>query len=469
MLQRRRVGVAFAPMIRSKFKSVLDQMTLRRDLRSAMAISGALAALLPTVVLAHGFSRPARLPSGQGPWLFAVNDRGQALAATSDLVYPIERSGRLGPPWQLAVPGGFSDGVTSLVLDDRGRVAAGLAYGDGSFVPEDSAHNVGCCAHVAVGSWQLGTTPPIAQVLAPPTDHRRYSNVGAPQLVIGPTAVTAIWSAGGGVDPLGAPLESHLDEAFGGFGQPLQAAELLSVPKGIQSVHLSLASNGDPVAAWRENTDELGTLVGLRTGGLPSSARLQHVPGYDDASEGEEFSSDLQGDTVFTYLSGSFSSASRVMAMTSTAGSPFGRPRVIASIGAEAAEPTVVAGGHRSLLAFWTCIALTPTCSKTWGRLMSIPGPRGAPFEVGAKPQGFIDSHGRTVILYEGNWAIEAITSQPGRPFGRPRRISPSHRECQPGTGGNDEPPVATSRNGAAIFYFTCDGHAHQYLVRYAP
>ncbi|MGA9284804.1 MAG: hypothetical protein WBV85_05125 [Solirubrobacteraceae bacterium] len=88
---------------------------------------------------------------------------------------------------------------------------------------------------------------------------------------------------------------------------------------------------------------------------------------------------------------------------------------------------------------------------------------------MGDKAQGFIGPGGRTVIVYEGNSSIQAIVAPPGKPFCRPLRISPAGRSCELGTGGDDEPPIATSHNGHALLYFSCDGGEHEYLVRYSP
>jgi hypothetical protein len=441
-----------------------------------LALCGALTGLTPVAVLARGFSRPVELPSGHGyvlPWTFAINDRGQALAASGGHVYPVEATGRLGTPWPLAVPGGFEPSVGSLVLDDRGRVAAGIYYSDYSDTPEDSAHNPTCCAHVAVASWEFGNSPPLAQVLVPTRDHTRYTNeeLHAPEVVIGPTAVTVMWSAGG-VDPRGEPFEAHLDEAYGRFGQPLEALQTMSVPRGIQSVHLALAPDGRPVASWREDTNEIVTVMGSATGRLPRPTHAQRAPRFskDRSLETGEFTTDLQGDTVFTYLTGAFEGPSSLMAMTSTNGRRFGRPRVIARTGPEALAPRVVAGERRSILAFWSCLAHTRRCSTTWGRRADLFGSLGAPFKVGRYPEGFIDSRGRTVVLYDhGYSSVEAITAAPGGQFGRPQRISPFREECELDTGGDAEPPVAASRNGAAIFYITCGGGDHEYLMRYTP
>lgn len=459
---------------------------MRVKLVRAIAISATATALLPTTALAGSFTRPVRLPEG-GPWLFALNDRGQALATDGSLVYPVERSGRLGDPWKVTVPGGFEAYVDSLALDDGGRVGAGLAYSDGSVPPGEGEYGgPGCCAHVAVVSWKLGAKPPVAQVVAPPTDHHSYSEgeLGAPEVVIGPKAVTALWSTGD-VSPrqsaLGESFEAQLNEAFGPFGGTLQARRMVSVPKGVQSVHLALDPAGDPIAAWRDDFGVLHSVRGRANGARPNASQATTIPGQGAAesesefAEGNEFSSDAQGDTVFSYIPFPFERKGRVTVMTSVDGRPFRAARIIAFTGREHNHPIVVAGGNRSLLVFTSCIAMIGECSLTWARRASIFGAHELPFGVGGEPQAFIDSRGRSVIVFEGEpaldgeSAIEAITAEPGGPFGNRRRISPAGQRCELGTGSDDEPPPASSPNGAAIFYFQCGESGQEYLVRYTP
>jgi hypothetical protein len=450
-------------------------MTIRRTLLGVVTIAGAFAALLPAVALADGFSSPVRLPSfpeGEYAWSFAVNDRGQALAAADNRVYPVGRSGRLGRPWSFVAPDGRPEEVGSIFLDDRGRVAVGLSYNDFSDVPEELEHNSICCWHAAVARWELGTGSPTVQILEPAGGHTSRSDEAllGPEVAIGPTALTALWTEGGGG-------EAHLEEASGAFGQPLQEHQIMSAPKGIQSIHLSLAPSGEPLAAWRVDTDGIGTVEGSASGELPNPPPAQKAPGFTQDKEQQqepavdgEFSSDLQGDTVFTYLTGNFASHSRrVLAMTSTNGGPFRPPRLLARTGPEADTPTVVTGGDRALLVFWSCIAEIRACSSTWARRVALFEPLRRPFKVGDDPEGFIDSHGRTVIAYDGNSVIEAIIAQPGKPFGAPHRISHPNSYCHVGPAGEGGESPQPSRNGAAIFYYSCESTERQYLVRYTP
>jgi hypothetical protein len=99
---------------------------------------------------------------------------------------------------------------------------------------------------------------------------------------------------------------SMLDEAFGPFGGPLQARTMVSVPKGVQSVHLALDPAGDPIAAWRDDLGVLHAARGWANGSLPNTAPATIVPGNSGAepgskfAEGNEFSSDPQGDTAIS-------------------------------------------------------------------------------------------------------------------------------------------------------------------------
>lgn len=457
---------------------------MRAKLVRAIAFSITAAALLPATALAGSFTRPVRLPGTGGGWLFALNDRGQALATDGNLIYPVERSGRLGHPWKVTVPGGFKAYLGSLALDDRGRVAAGLIYSDESVPPGEGEYgSPGCCARVAVASWKLGTKPPVAQLLVPPTDQNRWSNgeLDAPSVVIGPEAVTALWGAGD-VSPTGyppypdaQPFAAQLDEAFGPFGAALEAKTMMSVSKGVQSVHLVLDPAGDPLAAWRDDLGELHSVRGRPGGALPSASQATIISrggaaeSDSEFADGNEFSSDPQGDTVFAYIPSPFEKKGKVMAMTSVDGRPFGAPRTIASAGRQHGPPTVVAGGNRSLLVFTNCLAMVGECSLERGRRTNIFGVHERPFGVGGASQAFIDSRGRSVIAFEGDSAIEAITAEPRSPFGHRRRISPAGRYCRLGTGDEDEPPPASSPNGAAIFYYQCGEADDEYLVRYTP
>jgi hypothetical protein len=127
----------------------------------------------------------------------------------------------------------------------------------------------------------------------------------------------------------------------------------------------------------------------------------------------------------------------------------------------------VVAGGDRTILALWGCDG--EDCSNDWGRRGSVFGRFGVPFRVGVNPEGFVDSHGRTVIAYDRGSTLEAITAEAGRPFGRPHRIVTPGRECALSSGGQYEAPVTASGNGHATFLVGCFVGSGEYVVRYTP
>jgi hypothetical protein len=92
--------------------------------------------------------------------------------------------------------------------------------------------------------------------------------------------------------------------------------------------------------------------------------------------------------------------------------------------------------------------------------------------------EAFIDSRGRTVLVYDTNpvvipisrtGGLYAVTAEPGKPFGAPRPFATRlGYNFQLGAEHDDEPPLPTSPNGHAILYFTSD-EDEQYLVRYMP
>ncbi|MGH2864490.1 MAG: hypothetical protein ACRDJX_04485, partial [Solirubrobacteraceae bacterium] len=196
-------------------------------------------AAVSSAALAGQFSTPVPLPrSEQEAWRFAVNDRGQAIAARfSDgdrvLVYPVARSGRLGRPWHLAVPGFLirGDRAPAVALNGRGRVAVALSVEETR--PGPAEHSLGSGEHVAIASWQLGAKPPALQVLTPEGDEASYSEgqLTPPEVVIGRTSITAIWAAGGRA-PVEGIIPANVDEAYGSVGGQLRAVKLATVADG---------------------------------------------------------------------------------------------------------------------------------------------------------------------------------------------------------------------------------------------
>jgi len=430
----------------------------------------------PAIASGGTFSRPVRLPSAPSlVWDFAVNDHGQAVAVEGSehgaLVYPVGRRGHLGKPWRVELPGGFPGGETSVALDSRGRIAVGILYYDKTQEASREYHGgSGCCQRVAVASWRLGAKPPMAQALSPPQDAESgnlHHALQVPLLAMGPTALTALWTTGAEAEFEGRSGggEVQIEQAFGAYGSPLSTAMVFAAPKGALMPHLSLEPNGDPVASWLDEGDELRTVAGSPTGALQPPARAQRAPKLSDPVG---FTSDYEGDTVFSYFSRLSRKTSELRYMTSHDGGLFTRPREVGLTGSEVPVATVVAGGHRTLLAFWGCLGLENSCTQR-GKIGKISGTFSKAFTPHGTPEGFIDSSARAVIVYDTDYGLYATTAESGEPLtpSRPFAARLPHY-FQLGAEQDEEPPLPTSPNGHAILYFT-NGENEQYLVRYTP
>jgi hypothetical protein len=473
----------------------------RRALIALAVPLWALAAMLPAPAFAGSFSAPVRLPGTQGTeWRFAVNDRGEAVGVRGSekgaLFYALEATGGLGSPIEIGIPGNFASTKQSVAIDPRGRVAVGLLYRDDTVVPsrEYKEHEgPGCCGRVALSSWQLGQQPPVAQVLSAQQsaktgpDHQVFE---APSIVIGPSAITALWTREGPQEVENGPgeppevNETQLEAAFGHFSEPLHLARVITAPRGISLTHLSLAPNGDPVASWLEDGDKLLSVSGSRTGALHRPKGVQRIPRL---SEPAGFAKQAGGDTVFAYFwdypegrpqTCSRCSRSRLMMMSSRAGGPFGRPRQISFI-SEAIEATL-AGGHHFLMAVWAKSFHFIEEGHLYVQRGSVSGRFGAPQALGfgSHPQAFADSHGDAVIIYrrpvihnQNADEIVAVTARSGHRFGPPRPLAPHLKGCELDNGREtiNSQPIATSPTGYALFYITCEEGAAQYLIRYTP
>jgi hypothetical protein len=387
-----------------------------------------------------------------------VNNQGQAVATEGALheivVYPIGSAGRLGKPWQVELPGDGGVGETSVTLGSHGKIAVGAVYGNG----------------VAIASWTLGETPPMAQVfpLSPSVEAAGLSPLKAPLLVIGPSAVTALWTIGlppQREETIYPPKE--IEQAYGPFGSQLTSAQLFAAPQEVVDPYLSLEPNGDPVASWLDDGDKIRTVTGPRSGALQHSATAQEAPGLFDVGG---FTSDYEGDTVFSYFSRVSKTAGELRYMTSHDGGPFTPPRDIALTGDELFDASVFAGGDRTLLAFWQCESPTRDC-KERGKIGKVSGALSRSFTTYATPEAFISSSGRAVIIYHTECCgLYAVTAEPGRQFTSPRRFATRLPKGYAfGAGGDEEPPPSTSPNGHAILYFTNEENGRQYLVRYTP
>ena len=374
-------------------------------------------------------------------------------------------------PWEMTLPGSFGGGEASVALDSRGRIAVGVIYSD----------NTGqeCCARAAIASWMLGSKPPTAQPLSPPQNAETGSlhhALQAPLLVIGRSAITALWTVGSEREREGkSGGEVQIYQAFGHFGGPLHVAKVFTAPDGVSLPHLGLEPDGDPVASWLDDTDKIRTVTGSQSGRRGRPAPAQRAPQF---SEAVGFTNDDEGDTIFSYWSRLSEDTVELRYMTSTDGSRFTRPKEIGLTSSKEGGTiigfaTVLAGGHHTLVALWSCSGGgTPECAYYQGRIGSVSGSSWKAFGTrifGKPPEGFVDSRGRVVIVYDAlSEGLFAITANPGESPGPPRRFASPLRYYLPGTGADEEPPLPTSPNGHAILYFT-NGENEQYLVRYTP
>jgi hypothetical protein len=433
-------------------------------------------AAFSAVASAETFSQPVRLSSAPGlVWDFAVNDRGQAVAVEGNAhgasVFPIGRNGHLGKPWQVKLPGGFPGSETSVTLDSRGRIAVGILYQDDTAEPNQ--RTPGCCLRVAVASWKLGSKPPTAQSLSPPQDAETgypHQALLAPLLMIGPSAITALWTIGSEPERehRSGPGEVQIEQAFGPFGSRLRSAQLFAAPKGVVAPHLSLEPNGDPVASWLDDVNKIRTVTGSHSGALRRPTRVQRAP---ELSQPVGFTNDDEGDTIFSYFSSSSKNTSELRYMTSQGGGPFTHPRGIGLTDSESPGATVLAGGHRTLLAFWGCSGLDIVC-KEQRKIGTVSGAFSRSFTPLESPKGVIDSSGRTLIVYNTEHGLYETTAERGKPFMPPRRFAaPLPHYFQLGMDQDEESPLLTSPNGHAILCFAdyANGENEQYLVRYTP
>jgi len=182
------------------------------------------------------------------------------------------------------------------------------------------------------------------------------------------------------------PGEAQLYDAFGQFSGRLHVRIMRSAPQGVQSVHLALDSAGEPIAAWRDDLEVLHSVRGGANGALPRASRDTLIPHYrrvepdSEFAEGNEFSSDPQGDTVFSYISGGFEKKSKVMTMTSLDGRPFGAPRAIADAGPEHDHPIQMVSSNHTDDADADLLAASGAATST--PVVGLPG-QGKPLTIG--------------------------------------------------------------------------------------
>jgi hypothetical protein len=446
-----------------------------------------------STAVAGTFSSPVLLPGGQGgEWQFAVNDRGEGGAVRgseeSPLFYALQGGGVASPvplpiPRKFRLP--FPSQDRSIAIDPRGRVAVGLVLDDGTEAPSNVEHgSAGCCGRAAIVSWQLGQQPPVAQVLSAKQRARAGRNhqvLEAPSIVIGPSAITALWTREEGVEgepeaeSEPEPNETQLEEAFGRVTGPLRVRRVATAPRGVSLTHLNLAPDGAPIASWVEDGDKLLSVKGFRTGALRRSKHVRRIPRL---TELEGFANNGGGDPVFAYFSDfHHHTRSRLLMMRSRAGGPFGALREITLIH-EAIDATL-AGRGRFILAVWARALSELDEGHLYVQRGSVFGRfgRAQALGVGSQAHAFVDSRGDSVIVYRrlvphnpSAHEIVAVTAAPGHRFSAPQPLAPNLRGCDSINGSEiRSPPIATSPDGHAAFYIPCEEGVHQYLIRYTP
>jgi hypothetical protein len=472
------------------------QMRPRAIFLALIVLLGAITGLAPATAAAGHFSKPVRLPTKDEEWRFAVNNQDEAVGVHGStkgaVVVQLGRSGRIAHSWLVKAPIHTEWVDPYVALGDRGRIAVGILYADSQQEPSHEYHGgPGCCDHVAIASWKLGERPPVAQAVSPPltaatgTTHQPYPPI---LMTIAGSTVTALWARGYQPEYL-EPEEGQLEEAFGRVGKPLQTAKLLTAPRGFAYLDLHLEPDGRPVVSWIDDGDTIRTVTGSLTGALSTPVHFQHIPTVSETNIAQAqavgFTHDDEGDTTFAYISGNPEGPQKLLMMTSTYGSPFSRPREVASLPRETDRASIVAGGHRSLLALWTYTR--GSTEHIEYRRGSAFGSFGRQFQIettpytGAGGTGFIDSYGRAVLIqpdavahHSSHFELDAFTAQQNSPFAHRQQIAPMLRDCGLNLGETiGIQPIATSPNGRAVFYATCEYGSHQeysqYLIRYTP
>ena len=354
---------------------------------------------------------------------------------------------------------------------------------------------------MAVASWRLGEPPPsVAQTIrqnVPSSEPHQI--VREPVLVVGPGALTVLWVRADTLaeseeqenesdnDP--QPNETQLEEAYARLGEPLHVKRLVTVPKGIYRLHMSLAADGTPVASWIEDGNKLVSARGEPDGDVSRQMHVRFMPKLT-LVQGFGFAP-FDEDSLAYFSNIPRHQQSRLMLMTSSAGQRFSPPRRLGAI-QQAVEPHLgvqanpevevkVARRGRSLLAVWVrTFGLCCGQEHLHVRRGSISGHLGPAQTLGLGDvlQGaFIDEHGRSVIIYRQltrhphrTFASEtfAVTALPGHRFGRPLALFP-HNHCEPTLTVRwlQEPIVAISPNGHAIIPLDCENV--DYFVGYTP
>jgi hypothetical protein len=423
--------------------------------------------LAPAAAVAGTFSRLLPLPEAEMP--LAVNDHGQVVGVmsmdTGVEVVRLRGRGVAGHPAPVALPKPYAGlRAASVVFDARDRVALGLVYDDGFRAAE--GHSGTCCDRLAFASWRLGGPVPTVQVLSHTSSQDAVianQPAGPPLLQISAAGITALWASG---DPaLYEPGITRINQAFGAFGGPLQTAGLMTTGAKVSNLSLSSTRTGLPLATWLVGETALYGSRTSRGRGLRAPARLFRVHGLGD--ELGVLASDTRGDRVFAFGPGY--SSRKLFVVNGQPSGHFGWLRVLHIVHL-ATPPLLVAGGARSWLLVWQdeSFDLHVARGTAFGRSVEETT-LGEGY--GLILRAFIDSRGRAVVVYERGrrrGELVAVTAQPGRPLGRPRRIAALPRDCSP--------PIApaplsmtlvNSPNGHAVLEVSCDKRS--YWSRYTP
>ena len=150
----------------------------------------------------------------------------------------------------------------------------------------------------------------------------------------------------------------------------LCSAQLFAAPKGVVAPHLSLEPDGDPVASWLDDVNKFShrDRISQRrvTASHPSSTCTRAEPA-------RRLHQRLRGRHHLRHFSSLSKNTSELRYMTSQDGGLFTHPRGIGLTGSESPGATVLAGGHRRLLAFWGCSGLETVC-KEQGKIGTVSG-----------------------------------------------------------------------------------------------
>ncbi len=478
-------------------------MRAKRGALLALAVGSTLTVVVAAPASA-GFSAPVFVGSSQAGsgWdasSLAVNDAGEAVAAYPEevsqwcsgeprpqpgglVLQALGRTGTVGPPESVRVPGWFGGGVGSMSLDDAGRVAVGATFSDWTSPSGCEPHSFGCCSRVAVTTWRLGHGPPRLAVLAPRRtrlEEAATEALGTPSVLVDRGTVTAVWPVGvpegGGV----GPERSFIEEAHGPFGGRLRGAVLATAGGNLGTV--GLFDLGGPFAFWISTyngydsharkvveTTVLHTATGPPGGFL---TRLQHGFGVPDSEA--DVVKDGDGDVVIgmDVLQEPHARESYLIFRKPPRGRFGLRERL--QVGGQVERASIAAGGRDTVI-----LVEQHYDGGVYVRRGSLNAPFGAPVYLGGtspeadqQPEVFVDRRGRAVVVFTRRQhglptEVVAATALPGRAFSNARAIAPSLPGCE-AVPAEGPARATTSDDGHAVILIACD--ERRYVVFYSP